>query len=343
MKTSTRYQPWEPDQSTFLPPNPREWLPEDHLVYFLLDLVEELDLRAMAAAYSNEHGGRAPYDVRMMALLLLYAYCVGVPDSRRIERATYESLPFRVLTADQHPDHDTIAAFRHGHLEALKGLFVQVLRLCRAAGLAPLGARGAGWDEGPGQRLQAQGRKLRSDGGEAARVYQEFLYKTQKSWTKARRVVAKAGFLAKGPNPRFVVTSLSAQAHAACALYEQVYCARGDMENRIKEQQSDMFADRVSATEFRANQVRLWFSAVAYVVMTALRRGALRGTDLARAQCSTIRVRLLKIGAAIRLSVRRIRISLAEAFPLQAVFAAAWRRLQDLPWRGEQGPASRRC
>ena len=139
MKSSTRFQPWEPDQPYLLPPNPRDWLPEGHLVYFLLDLVDELDLRALAAAYSNAQGGRAPYDVRMMALLLLYAYCVGVPASRRIERATYESLPFRVLTADQHPDHDTIAEFRRGHLEALKGLFVQVLRLCRAAGLVRLG------------------------------------------------------------------------------------------------------------------------------------------------------------------------------------------------------------
>jgi len=139
MKTSTRYQPWEPDQPSFLPPNLREWLDEDHLVYFLLDLAEYLDFRAMAAAYANEHGGRAPYDVRMMGLLLLYGYCVGVPASRRIERATYESLPFRVLTANQHPDHDTIAEFRRLHLEALKGLFVQVLRLCRAAGLVRLG------------------------------------------------------------------------------------------------------------------------------------------------------------------------------------------------------------
>ena len=139
MNTSTRYQPWEPDQPSFLPLNLREWLPEDHLVYFLLDLVDHLDFGALAAAYANEHGGRAPYDVRMMALLLLYAYCVGMPASRRIERATYDSVPFRVLTAGQHPDHDTIAEFRRRHLEALKSLFGQVLRLCRAAGLVRLG------------------------------------------------------------------------------------------------------------------------------------------------------------------------------------------------------------
>lgn len=139
MKTSTRFQPWEPDQPSFLPPNVREWLSEGHLVYFLLDLVDELDFGALVAAYANEHGGRAPYDVRMMALLLLYAYSEGVPASRRIERATYDSLPFRVLTANQHPDHDTIAEFRRQHLEALKGLYVQVLRLCRAAGLVRLG------------------------------------------------------------------------------------------------------------------------------------------------------------------------------------------------------------
>lgn len=139
MKTSTRFRPWNPDQPYLLPPSLRDWLPEGHLAYFLMDVVWALDLSAIYAAYGNERGGQAPYDPRMMTCLLLYAYCEGVAGSRRIERLTHESVAFRVLTADQHPDHDTIAEFRRRHLEALKGLFVQVLRLCRKAQLARLG------------------------------------------------------------------------------------------------------------------------------------------------------------------------------------------------------------
>jgi transposase len=122
-----------------LPPNMRDWLPEDHLVYFVLDVVRELDLSAIYAAYDGAKGGQPPFDPRMMVGLLLYAYCVGVASSRKIERAAHEQVPFRVLTADQHPDHDTIAEFRRRHIGALSGLFLQVLRLCRQAGLVRLG------------------------------------------------------------------------------------------------------------------------------------------------------------------------------------------------------------
>jgi transposase len=122
-----------------LPPNMRDWLPEDHLVYFVLDVVGELDLSAIYAAYDGAKGGQPPFDPRMMVGLLLYAYCVGVASSRKIERAAQEQVPFRVLTADQHPDHDTIAEFRRRHIQALSGLFLQVLRLCRQAGLVRLG------------------------------------------------------------------------------------------------------------------------------------------------------------------------------------------------------------
>ena len=146
----------------------------------------------------------------------------------------------------------------------------------------------------------------------------------------ARRVVGKAEYLSKGPNPRFVVTSLPASRYAARELYEQVYCARGEMENRIKEQQLDLFADRTSCHPLRANQLRLWFSSLAYVLVSELRRLALAGTELARAQCGTIRTRLLKIGALVKVSVRRVRVLLSSAFPLQAVF---WRALQNLQLR----------
>jgi transposase len=139
MKINRTFREYAPDQLLLLPPDMREWLPEDHLVWFVRDVVAELDLRAILAAYDGSRGGQPAYDPTMMTALLVYAYCVGMASSRKIERATYENVPFRVLAADQHPDHDTIAAFRHRHLEALGDLFVQVLQLCQRAGLVKLG------------------------------------------------------------------------------------------------------------------------------------------------------------------------------------------------------------
>src|SRR5215208_1922196 len=135
----TRFQSYDIDQHLLLPPDLREWLPEDHLAYFIQELVEELDLSEIYASYDGSKGGRPAFSPRMMVSLLLYGYCVGVASSRRIEKATYESVPFRVLAAGQHPDHDTIAEFRRRHLKALSGLFVQILRLCQKAGLVRLG------------------------------------------------------------------------------------------------------------------------------------------------------------------------------------------------------------
>lgn len=139
MNKRRKFKEYAPDQLLLLPPDMREWLPEDHLVWMIADVVEELDLRAIEAAYDGSRGGQPAYDPRMMTGLLLYAYCVGMPSSRKIERATYEQVPFGVLSADQHPDHDTIAEFRRRHLAALAGLFVQVLAMCRRAGLVKLG------------------------------------------------------------------------------------------------------------------------------------------------------------------------------------------------------------
>jgi hypothetical protein len=166
--------------------------------------------------------------------------------------------------------------------------------------------------------------------GKAARVFKDFEYRTHKSWRRARRVVGKAEHLAKGANPRFVVTSLAPEAFDAKTLYEQEYCARGDMENRIKEQQLMMFADRTSCETLRANQVRLYLSTVAYIVMRALREFGLQGTEMAQAQCSTIRVKLLKLGAVIRVTVRRVVVSLSEAFAFREVFTKVWQNLRDL-------------
>lgn len=138
-KIPTRFKPYCPDQILLLPPDMRQWLPEGDLAFFIMDVVGELDLSAIYNTYSRSRAGQPPYEPRMMTSLILYAYCMGIPSSRKIEAATYHQIPFRVLTADQHPDHDTIADFRKTHLKALAGLFVDVLRLCQKAGLASLG------------------------------------------------------------------------------------------------------------------------------------------------------------------------------------------------------------
>jgi hypothetical protein len=158
--------------------------------------------------------------------------------------------------------------------------------------------------------------------GKAARVFAEFFYRTRSSWSCARRVVAKAEHLEKGENPRFVVTSLAPQVWPVQPLYERLYCARGEMENRIKEQLS-LFADRLSTETMRANQLRLYFSSLAYVLLQGLRRLALAGTEWATAQVETIRLRLLKIAAELRLTARRIWVRYSRAYPWKAIFAAA--------------------
>jgi hypothetical protein len=163
-----------------------------------------------------------------------------------------------------------------------------------------------------------------------ARVFKDFHYRTYKSWSRDRRVVGKAEYLAKGENPRFVVTSLAAAAFADRPLYEQEYCGRGDMENRIKEQQLFLFAYRTSCATMRANQVRLLLSAVAYSVLRALRQFGLAETELAAAQCDTIRLKLLKIGAVIRVTVRRVWVALSEGYPFCSVFVQVWDKLRRL-------------
>jgi Transposase DDE domain group 1 len=166
--------------------------------------------------------------------------------------------------------------------------------------------------------------------GGAARRFKEFVYQTRESWSRARRVVAKAEHLEKGENPRFVVTSLSGEPWPAQALYEEHYCARGDMENRIKEQLM-LFSDRTSTHYLRSNQLRLYFSSIAYVLLQMLRRLGLAGTELAQAQCSTIRLKLLKIGALIRITVRKVWISLAGGYPNVALFQQVHEKLCAVP------------
>jgi len=167
--------------------------------------------------------------------------------------------------------------------------------------------------------------------GKPARVFSEFSYQTKKTkkggWDRERRVVAKAEHIDGKENPRFVVTSRAGEAWAAQALYEELYCARGDMENRIKEQFS-LFADRVSAETMRANQMRLYLSTMTYILVSGLRRLGLKGTELAEAQVSTIRTKLLKIGAQIRVTVRKVWISMASSYPWQKLYQQVWANLR---------------
>ena len=205
------------------------------------------------------------------------------------------------------------------------------------------------WCEGAGvdyllglaknQRLQKEiepqmeaAQALYRESGQAARMFHEFVYQTRESWSQPRRVVAKAEYLEKGENPRFLVTSLKAEAWPAQPLYEKHYCARGDMENRIKEQLM-LFADRTSTAYLRSNQLRLYFSSMAYVLLQMLRRLGLQGTELAAAQCATIRLRLFKIGALVRITVRKVWISLSSASPYAGLFCQIHAQLVALPLR----------
>ena len=173
--------------------------------------------------------------------------------------------------------------------------------------------------------------------GLASRRFREWRYRTLDSWMRTRRVVGKAEYLSKGANPRFVVTNLDAQTAGAQALYEDLYCARGDMENRIKEQQLGLFADRTSTATLRANQLRLYLSSFAYVLMHGLRRLGLVGTRWARAQCTTIRAKLLKLAASVRISARKVWLSFASGYPYQNEFAAVLAQLRRAPVRAPPG------
>jgi hypothetical protein len=180
------------------------------------------------------------------------------------------------------------------------------------------------------QKEMAEAQARYQEMGRAARLFKEFVYQTRESWSRARRVVAKAEHLEKGENPRFVVTSLSGEAWPAQALYEEHYCARGDMENRIKEQLM-LFSDRTSTHYLRSNQLRLYFSSIAYVLLQMLRRLGLAGTEFAKAQCTTMRLKLLKIGALIRITVRKVWVSLAGGYPYVALFRQVYEKLCAVP------------
>ncbi len=173
-----------------------------------------------------------------------------------------------------------------------------------------------------------QAASLQQQTGQAARLFAEFAYQTNDSWSRPRRVVAKAEQIEGKENPRYVVTSLAASDWPAQKLYEELYCARGDMENRIKEQYS-LFAGRVSAATLRANQLRLYLSAAAYLLMSAFRRLALSGTRWARSQCETIRLHLLRFGAQVRITARKVWVSIASGYPHWRIFEHAYLQLRS--------------
>jgi hypothetical protein len=178
-----------------------------------------------------------------------------------------------------------------------------------------------------GELEQAEAKSRRT--GKPARSFKDFMWTTRRrrNWSRWRRVVGKAEFTNGEANPRFVVTSLTRAECKPRYLYEKLYCARGEMENRIKECQLDLFADRTSTATMRANQLRLWFASFAYVLLCAVRRIALHHTQFAKATCGTIRLKLLKIGAYVRISVRRIKFAMASSCPVAAVWGRAAVRL----------------
>ncbi len=250
----------------------------------------------------------------------------------------------RLQTADGDPARDVVAE--------MSALVARIRRRWPSVRIVVRGDSGfcreelMAWCEGEGhfyvlglarnKRLQAhvaeslERAKARSQKRErSVRVYEDFRWSTLKSWSRRRRVVAKCEYLASGKsNPRFVVTNLPRRSWSARRLYEQLYCARGEMENRIKEQQLGLFADRLSTPTLRGNQTRMLFSAVAYALVHGLRRLGLAGTELARAQAWTIRAKLLKIGAVVRITTRRIWVSLSSASPAKHVFATAHANLR---------------
>ena len=204
----------------------------------------------------------------------------------------------------------------------------ELLAWCETSGVGYVFgfARNKRWRRIIGRAMQ-EAKQEHQRTGKPARVFCEFAYRTKKSWSRSRRGIAKAEQIEGKENPRYLVTSLDQEAWSAQKLYEQLYCARGEMENRIKEQLS-LFADRMSTETLRANQLRLYFSSLAYVLVEALRRLGLAGTEWAEAQADTIRLRLLKIAAQVRITARRIWVRYSCAYPWQHVFAAAWTALR---------------
>jgi len=187
-----RFRDYSPNQDFLLAPSLRDWLPPDHLAYFISDVVDKLDLSEIINSYDNSEGGQAPFHPVMMVKLILYAYCVGVPSSRKIEKNTHEAIPYRVLSANQYPDHDTIAEFRKRHLAALSRIFLQVLRLCQKAGLVRLG------------HVALDGTKLKANASKhKAMSYDRMTKKTDELKAEIARLMAEAQAVDEAEDARY--------------------------------------------------------------------------------------------------------------------------------------------
>jgi transposase len=230
MQKPKSFRPWQPDQTTLLPPSPREWLAEDHQVYFLLDLVDELDLSAIVSpAQAKDPRGEKGFDPRMLTMLLLYAYCVGTVSSRKIERACYEDLAFRVLTGNQQPDHSRISEFRRRNLDALKGLFVQILRLCQIAGLASLG------------HVALDGTKVKANASKHKAMSHERMLRAEKQLEQEiNALMRRAEILDAQEDQRYGKTNRGSD------LPEEL-CRRQDRLARIRQARKEMEAETAAA------------------------------------------------------------------------------------------------
>jgi transposase len=231
------FRPWQPEQTTLLPPSPSDWLSEDHQVYFLLDLVNELDLsQVLIPAQAKDPRGEKGFDPRMMTMLLLYAYCVGIVSSRKIERACYEDLAFRVLTGNQQPDHSRISEFRRRNLDALKGLFVQILRLCQKAGMVSLG------------HVALDGTKVQANASKHKAMSHERMLKAEKELEKEINVlIRKAEILDAQEDKRYGKGKLGSD------LPDELR-RRQDRLARIRQARKEMEAETTAATARQRQQ-----------------------------------------------------------------------------------------
>jgi len=283
-----------------------------------------LDLDATDDPLHGEQEGRFFHGYyQEYCYLPLYIFCGEHLLCARLQTADMDP------AADAVPEVKRIVAHLRAHWPAVRIMLRGDSGFCREKLMAWCESQGVDYAFGVAQneRLNreieaelAEAARLYEQTKQAARVFKDFRYQTKQSWSRERRVVGKAEHLEKGANPRFVVTSLSAEEFPARALYEDLYCGRGEMENRIKEQQLYLFADRTSTHKMWSNQLRLYCSSIGYVMLQSLRRLGLAGTEMAKAQCQTIRLKLLKIGAQVRVTVRKVWVSLASGYPYAELF-----------------------
>ena len=277
------FRPWQPEQTTLLPPSPSDWLAEDHQVYFLLDLVDELDLsEILIPAQSKDPRGEKGFDPRMMTLLLLYAYCVGIVSSRKIERACYEDLAFRVLTANQQPDHSRISEFRRRNLNALKGLFVQILCLCQKAGMVSLG------------HVALDGTKVQANASKHKAMSHERMLRAEKELEKEiNALMRRAEILDAQEDKRYGKGKLGSD------LPDELR-RRQDRLARIRQARKEMEAETAAATARQrheeANEAKAKAAAARYADAPTAEQAELnRKTEMAAAKAKAAREKAIEV------------------------------------------------